>query len=377
MRKIIVRLFLCLFPTAVSWSQTIEIKCRITDVDTVLLLVRGADWSDTIMTTNGRINHSIRLPHPQLLNLAFIKHAQSIKAMLKGNERGVRSITDGISREVFADSGSIRLEADFAQLSQARLEMDKPALHDVYRQFWKRFNPLVKMARTIIDSSYTAKKGTEATGIYQSLYKRVEELEQDVAWQFAMEQNNDLVGAYILYRYGRSIDTARMVKAYHSFPAWIKKSVYLKNIQEKIQAFTAVQKGQKAPELLLTTPEGNRISLSDLRGKYLVLDFWGSWCQPCIAGFPTMRTYYDRYKDKLNILGIACNDTDSAWKAAIVQHGLNWIQTKEGEGEASAVRRYNVEAFPTKILIDPNGIIMDIFIGERASFYQELEKLFR
>lgn len=67
--------------------------------------------------------------------------------------------------------------------------------------------------------------------------------------------------------------------------------------------------GSPAPDFTLKTADDKNFTLSSLRGKYIVLDFWGSWCGWCIKGIPKMKRYYDRYKSKLEIVGIDCNDT--------------------------------------------------------------------
>ena len=76
----------------------------------------------------------------------------------------------------------------------------------------------------------------------------------------------------------------------------------------------SIAEGQMAPDFTLKDLQGNDLALSSLRGKYVVLDFWGSWCGWCIKGIPDMKKYYDKYKDRMEILGIDCRDTEAKWK---------------------------------------------------------------
>lgn len=89
--------------------------------------------------------------------------------------------------------------------------------------------------------------------------------------------------------------------------------------------------GSPAPDFTLKTADDKNFTLSSLRGKYVVLDFWGSWCGWCIKGIPKMKRYYDRYKSKLEIVGIDCNDTPERWLAAVEEHGCR--------GSTSTIRK--------------------------------------
>ena len=118
------------------------------------------------------------------------------------------------------------------------------------------------------------------------------------------------------------------------------------------------------------------LALSSLRGKYVVLDFWGSWCAWCIKGFPEMKEAYAKYKDKMEIVGIACRDTEKRWKAAVEKHQLPWLNVlNEGDVDVSAL--YAVEGYPTKVVISPEGKILKVVVGESPEFYTYLEELFK
>ena len=84
--------------------------------------------------------------------------------------------------------------------------------------------------------------------------------------------------------------------------------------------------GELAPDFELPNLQGSTIKLSSLRGKYVVLDFWGSWCVWCIRGIPSMKEAYTKYKDKMEILGVDCRDTEEAWKAAVSPGGCQYAQ---------------------------------------------------
>ncbi|OOG19691.1 hypothetical protein BWD42_07235 [Sphingobacterium sp. CZ-UAM] len=114
------------------------------------------------------------------------------------------------------------------------------------------------------------------------------------------------------------------------------------------------------PMLILASPhtfDGVAFSTAQWAGKFYLVDFWGSWCSPCIADFPAVRRLRDTYPDDLHVLGIAL-DKEAAWRNAVEYHALDFPQILNGSAELDFVARLNVTGFPTKILVDPNGKIV-------------------
>ena len=134
--------------------------------------------------------------------------------------------------------------------------------------------------------------------------------------------------------------------------------------------------GTVAPDFTLNDINGKPLKLSSLRGKYVILDFWGSWCGWCIKGFPEMKKYYEKYKGKFEILGIDCNDTEEKWKAAVEENKLPWLHVYCPK-DAKVTDDYGITGFPTKIVIAPDGKIYKSIVGEDPAFYTMLDELFK
>ena len=150
----------------------------------------------------------------------------------------------------------------------------------------------------------------------------------------------------------------------------------LEGMRVRREAARRLKPGVEAPDFTLPDTEGRQVSLSLLRGKHVVLDFWGSWCIWCIKGFPELKRCHEKYKDRLEIVGIDCSDSREKWIEAIGKHELPWINlldTREGRPAEVIDNVYGIGAYPTKILIDPEGRIVDIFVGERPGFSEKLE----
>lgn len=151
----------------------------------------------------------------------------------------------------------------------------------------------------------------------------------------------------------------------------------LEGMRVRREAAQRLKPGAEAPDFTLPDTAGNDFSLSSLRGKYVVLDFWGSWCIWCIKGFPELKKCYEQYKGQLEVVGIDCSDSREKWLEAIEKHELPWINvldTREGRPAEMIDNVYGIGAYPTKILIDPEGRIVEIFIGERPGFSERLAK---
>ncbi len=137
-----------------------------------------------------------------------------------------------------------------------------------------------------------------------------------------------------------------------------------------------IKVGSKAPDFSLKMPSGKILKLSSLRGKYVLLDFWGSWCPWCIKGIPEMKKAYAKHKRKLKIVSIDCRDTEERWREALDEYKMPWLHVKD-EPTVGTPSLYDVHGYPTKILINPNGTINFIFVGEDAEFYTKLDQALR
>ena len=130
----------------------------------------------------------------------------------------------------------------------------------------------------------------------------------------------------------------------------------------------AITIGKEATNFSLEDINGNLLTLSSLRGKYVMLDFWGSWCGACIKSFPHLKAFYEQHRNKLEVIGIACHDTKEKWNAAVKRHELPWLHVLNGEGTNDVAALYGVQAYPTYVLIAPDGKILQWMADDPDTF---------
>jgi thiol-disulfide isomerase/thioredoxin len=127
------------------------------------------------------------------------------------------------------------------------------------------------------------------------------------------------------------------------------------------------QVGDEAPEIAMPNTKGKEMKLSDLRGSYVLIDFWASWCGPCRRENPNVVRAYQKYKkakfkdgDGFEIFSVSLDSDIPRWEAAIKKDGLDWkhhvSDLKKWDNEAAAM--YGVSSIPMSFLVDPNGIIV-------------------
>lgn len=203
--------------------------------------------------------------------------------------------------------------------------------------------------------------------IAQNRYEALEEKQKAFVYDFFKKKDESVVPIYAILFAGGFIspenDYVWYEKRLEQFELSHPKSKYTAYLKAFIEPYAAqanLQVGKEAPDFSLKTPEGVSMKLSDLRGKYILIDFWASWCAPCRKENPNVVRLHNRFKDKgFDILGVSLDRDSSAWVKAIKDDQLNWSQVsdlKYWDSEAAAL--YNITGIPATYLIDPKGVIV-------------------
>jgi thiol-disulfide isomerase/thioredoxin len=186
--------------------------------------------------------------------------------------------------------------------------------------------------------------------------------------------------ALIRYDYELMKDIDKYEAAFHSLSPAVQNSPSGLLIKNYIASTRASEVGATAPDFSLKALDGQEITLSKYRGKYILLDFWGSWCGPCRESSPLLVKLYKRLKEKganIEFIGIACSEQqDANWTAAIEMDHLTWIHLNDrhsGKGR-SIQKRYSILGVPTCVLVSPEGTI--VYKDHPIRIIPKVEELF-
>lgn len=347
--------------------QNDTVMVRLVDVDS-----KTQKATDTVVAKNGTVEYTLRVPTATRAQF-FIKGGmkngrQSYKTFscpLVPGEQAVLSGTTGkftMTGSAFykeygkVDAQLAEFDAQMDKVSEkyrplfAAAEGDTAAENKLQNEYRDEFLPIRQAKTKAVENYIKANPSSEvATALVPELgYQKVEEA---VGWLAPEARENRLAP---LYKTGLNM---------------------LKQQQEKEARIKAME-GKPAPAFTLNDIEGKPLSLESLRGKYVVLDFWGSWCGWCIKGMPDMKKTYAKHRAKLEILGVDCRDTEAKWKAAVKKHELPWKHVYN-PNESDLTTRYNITGYPTKVIIDPQGNIVRTVIGEDPAFYTFIDELLK
>ena len=285
-----------------------------------------------------------------------------------------------------AENKPIRVEADWNKVVDqygyrsfqetavegSRNEEVARELNSVYGNIKARpeYAPLARLTPELYQSDKEAYEQLEAET--EELSARLQaEVSRECIRLILEHRDVEAVGTTLMMQM-RDLSYEHLDSIYNALAPNVQESPFMVDVREELAARKRVQPGMPAPDFTLQTPDGGTLSLSDLRGKYVILDFWASWCAPCRAAFPAMKEIYAQYKDKgLEILGISNDSRREDWLRALEQDQLPWKSVvdefpAEGFGTARVISMYAVSYLPTLILIDPDGKIVGTLDGEPA-----------
>ncbi len=183
------------------------------------------------------------------------------------------------------------------------------------------------------------------------------------ALEFSEKNKGNLAGFYAIGTINNPDKyEAEMIKFAEDIKPLFPKNTAVQSFVAKMENIKPISIGKQAPVFTLPTPDGKQISLSDYKGKYVLLDFWASWCVPCREENPNVVKQYMAFKNKgFDILSVSLDENKTAWLKAIKDDGLTWSHVSELSKDTwngKVTKMYKIDAIPSSFLLGPKGEIL-------------------
>jgi len=300
----------------------------------------GVNVLDTLTISEGVVNYSTELSEPVLVLIG---------------EAGARKTVNFFADNVdYTINGSLDQIAEATITGGAAFETYK-AVNEIGKVYKDKSDELKKAYGEAGQAGDTVKQ--------KAIYEEYEASQQEYkAKQIEVVKANpsSSVAAFLVSSVYGSGSIEKMKEGLTLLDSTLVNTTYYQQVSEKIIKLEAVAVGQMAPDFTMNDQNGNAVSLSSFRGKYLLIDFWASWCGPCRRENPHVVKLYTEFKDKgFDILGVSLDQKKDAWLKAIEDDKLTWSHVSDLKGWGNeAAKLYVVSGIPHTVLLDKDGKII-------------------
>lgn len=336
--KVIAGIFL-LSPLAMQAQKGFEMKGNIAGLEdkSVVFLIDANNPTDTISKTiANKTTFTLKgnIESPQLYYLGFAGQQKKTAMFLDNSKMTV--------------TGSIN-DIKTLKVTGSRSQKD-------FEEFQSTFNPYFDK----LNQSNQASQAGMNDSLQSEIQKNIAVIMQKTDDFIAQKPSSPVSPFLILVTAQFSQDLSVLENRYNKLGDEAKGSFFGKYLNQQITIAKAGAIGSKAPEFTQNDVEGRPVSLSSFKGKYVLIDFWASWCGPCRMENPNVLAAFNRFKSKnFTVLGISLDKDKDAWVKAINADGLTWTQLsdlKAWQNEVAAM--YKVQTIPQNFLVDPSGNIV-------------------
>lgn len=262
---------------------------------------------------------------------------------------------------VFVENDEINVAGNIDSLNNFKVAGSKS--HEEYESFWGE-QKIFSIKMDSIEKAWKVAKAKKDDRTADALDKKMDRVwnsQIESIRKHVLNNNKSVVSAYLAWsRLASNSSLPQLEEIKGKLDTSLGKSIYVGLLDNYIATIQKTEIGQPAIDFSMETPDGKSLQLSSLYGKYLLVDFWASWCPPCRAENPNVVRIYNIYKDKgFSILGVSFDKDKNKWMKAVKDDNLTWNHVSDLKGWGNAAgKEYGIRSIPSNILLDPKGMII-------------------